>query len=41
MNKIIVVVVSLIFFIGCSKSNEQEKIELNKMLNTVLKYEYE
>jgi len=39
MNKIIVVLVSLIFFIGCSKSNEQEKIELNKMLNTVLKYE--
>lgn len=41
MNKIIVVILSLIFFIGCSKSNEQEKIELNKMLNTVLKYEYE
>ena len=41
MNKIIVVLVSLIFFIGCSKSNEQEKIELNKMLNTVLKYESE
>jgi hypothetical protein len=41
MNKIIVVILSLIIFIGCSKSNEQEKIELNKMLNTVLKYEYE
>lgn len=41
MNKIIVVIVSLIFMIGCSKSNEQEKIELNKMLNTVLKYESE
>jgi hypothetical protein len=41
MNKIIVGIVSLIFMIGCSKSNEQEKIELNKMLNTVLKYESE
>lgn len=39
MNKIFLVIFSLIFIISCSKNEENEKIELNKLLNTVLKNE--
>ncbi|WP_435525660.1 hypothetical protein [Chryseobacterium indoltheticum] len=39
MNKISLIIVSLVFIISCSKKEEDEKLEFNRILNAVLKYE--
>ncbi|MCY0977502.1 hypothetical protein PGH12_18770 [Chryseobacterium wangxinyae] len=39
MNKIFLLIISLTLLISCTKSEMKEKIEVNKILNTILKYE--
>jgi hypothetical protein len=39
MNKIFSLTISMTFLISCTKNEMNEKIEVNKILNTILKYE--
>ncbi|MCQ9634754.1 hypothetical protein MP477_07270 [Chryseobacterium sp. WG23] len=39
MKRIYLIWISLLFIVSCSKSNTEEKTDLNKIVNTVLKYE--
>lgn len=41
MKKILLLIISLVLLVGCTKNTIIEKIELNRILNAVLKNESE